>query len=69
MICGRVKTDTGDHEQQAGPYRFQEVDRPDERANVPRFDPPPFLGGVVLKPLSSGSRFQENGIYRKTRID
>ena len=30
MICGRVKTDTGDHEQQAGPYRFQEVDRPDE---------------------------------------
>ena len=27
------------------------------------------FGGVVLKPLSSGSRFQENGIYRKTRID
>ena len=49
MICGRVKTDTGDHEPQAGPYRFQEVDRPDERANVPRFDPPPFLGSVVLK--------------------
>ncbi len=44
MICGRVKTDTGDHEQQAGPYRFQEVDRPGERATVPRFDPPSFLG-------------------------
>jgi len=42
MICGRVKTDTGDHEQQAGPYRFQEVDRPGERATVPRSDPPPW---------------------------